>query len=55
MFSAVSHDSTLRLLEAKRLMDLCSNNSGSRFDEELENKNAILRGTFYVFLNSATL
>ena len=53
MFSAVSHDSTLRLLEAKRLMDLCSNNSGSRFDEELENKNAILRGTFYVLLYGA--
>lgn len=50
MFSVVSLDSTKRLLEAKRLMELCSNN---KFDEEQATTDTVLRGVVYVLLYGA--
>lgn len=50
MFSVVSLDSTKRLLEAKRLMELCSNN---KFNEEQATTDTVLRGVVYVLLYGA--
>jgi len=50
MFTEVSLNSTKRLLEAKRLMELCSNN---KFDEELATTDSVLKGVVYVLLYGA--
>ena len=50
MFTEVSLSSTKRLLEAKRLMELCSNN---KFDEELATTDSVLKGVVYVLLYGA--
>ena len=50
MFSVVSLDSTKRLLEAKRLLELCSNN---KFDEEQATTDTVLKGVVYVLLYGA--
>lgn len=50
MFTEVSLDSTKRLLEAKRLMELCSND---KFDEEQAATDSVLRGAVYVLLYGA--
>lgn len=50
MFSAVSQDSTKRLLEAKCLLDLCSNDL---LDEERVKCEAIFKGSIYVLLYGA--
>lgn len=50
MFTEVSLSSTKRLLEAKRLMELCSNN---KFDEELSTTDSVLKGVVYVLLYGA--
>lgn len=50
MFTEVSLSSTKRLLEAKRLMGLCSNN---KFDEELATTDSVLKGVVYVLLYGA--
>ena len=50
MFTEVSLNSTKRLLEAKRLMELCSNN---KFDEELATTDSVLKGVAYVLLYGA--
>lgn len=47
MFSTVSQDSTKRLLEAKSLLELCSNDL---HDEVKVKRDAILKGTVYVLL-----
>lgn len=50
MFTEVSLSSTKRLLEAKRLMELCSND---KFDEEQATTDSVLRGAVYVLLYGA--
>lgn len=50
MFSRVLDDTTKRLLEAKRLLDMCENN---KYDSNLPNNDAILSGTVYVLLYGA--
>lgn len=50
MFTEVSLSSTKRLLEAKRLMELCSND---KFDEEQAATDSVLRGAVYVLLYGA--
>ena len=50
MFTEVSLDSTKRLLEAKRLMELCSND---KFDEDQAATDSVLRGAVYVLLYGA--
>ena len=50
MFSVVSLDSTKRLLEAKRLLELCSHNN---FDEEQATTDTVLKGVVYVLLYGA--
>lgn len=50
MFTEVSLSSTKRLLEAKRLMELCSNN---KFDEEQATTDSVLKGVVYVLLYGA--
>lgn len=50
MFSAVSQDSTKRLLEAKSLLDLCSNDV---HDELTVNRDAVFKGAIYVLLYGA--
>lgn len=50
MFTDVSLSSTKRLLEAKRLMELCSND---KFDEEQATTDSVLRGAVYVLLYGA--
>lgn len=50
MFASVLNDSTKRLLEARRLLDLCENNI---HDSSSSDKDVILRGTVYVLLYGA--
>lgn len=50
MFTEVSFNSTKRLLEAKRLMDLCSDD---KFDEEQATTDSVLKGVVYVLLYGA--
>lgn len=50
MFTEVSLNSTKRLLEAKRLMDLCSDD---KFDEEQAITDSVLKGVVYVLLYGA--
>lgn len=50
MFTEVSLNSTKRLLEAKRLMDLCSDD---KFDEEQATTDSVLKGVVYVLLYGA--
>ncbi len=50
MFTEVSLNSTKRLLEAKRLMELCSND---KFDEEQATTDSVLKGVVYVLLYGA--
>lgn len=50
MFTEVSLNSTKRLLEAKRLMKLCSND---KFDEEQATTDSVLKGVVYVLLYGA--
>lgn len=48
MFTEVSLSSTKRLLEAKRLMELCSND---KFDEEQATTDSVLKGVVYAPYN----
>lgn len=50
MFTEVSLNSTKRLLEAKRLMELCSDD---KFDEEQATTDSVLKGVVYVLLYGA--
>ena len=50
MFTEVSLNSTIRLLEAKRLMELCSDD---KFDEEQATTDSVLKGVVYVLLYGA--
>lgn len=50
MFTEVSLNSTKRLLEAKMLMELCSDD---KFDEEQATTNSVLKGVVYVLLYGA--
>ena len=50
MFTEVSFNSTKRLLEEKRLMDLCSDD---KFDEEQATTDSVLKGVVYVLLYGA--
>ena len=50
MFASVLDDSTKRLLEARRLLDLCENNI---HDSSSSDKDVILRGAVYVLLYGA--
>lgn len=50
MFTEVSLNSTKRLLEAKRLMKLCSND---KFDEEQATTDSVLKSIVYVLLYGA--
>lgn len=50
MFTEVSLNSAKRLLEAKRLMELCSDD---KFDEEQATTDSVLKGVVYVLLYGA--
>lgn len=50
MFTEVSLNSTKRLLEAKRFMELCSDD---KFDEEQATTDSVLKGVVYVLLYGA--
>lgn len=50
MFTEVSLNSTKRLFEAKRLMELCSDD---KFDEEQATTDSVLKGVVYVLLYGA--